>query len=204
MAQKKKNDIGYNSGENRSSGAPKSVISNGSQSQAAPGRTSYARNPQEAAFSQSNVTSLSKATQQAQNSAEEFGRQAWEKWTQSANNAVENLDDLMALNKQAVDATFKCITASGEISQAIGEEFSGCCNDIVAENIEALEDSFACRTFNDFIELQNELFRINSSRAAGAALKIMELSAGYAKAAEPVAEAASEISEKAVKIFNEE
>ncbi len=204
MTQKRKNGIPGSITENKSSIPHKSAQAGAAQSKDVSGKSPYGKNQQEAAFTQGNVTSFSKASQQAQQNVEEIGRQAWEKWARSADTAVDSLDDLVALNKQAADATFKCLSASGDIAQAIGEEISSLSNDVIAENIEALEGSFACRTINDFIDLQNELFRANSSRATNAALKIMELSAAYANAAEPIAEAASEISEKAAKIFSAE
>ncbi|MCB2081280.1 MAG: phasin family protein [Hyphomicrobiales bacterium] len=92
----------------------------------------------------------------------------------SAAKQKKTSSDAFAFNN-SMDSWFEGCTGAGELAQEIGEEVTSCANDIIAENMEALQDSFTCRTASDFMDLQQELIRATMSRSMEAALRISEL-----------------------------
>ena len=153
------------------------------------------------------VSQGTKAVEQAiANSAEEakkvqekvleFSREGAERLAESVDAAAKNFSDVVEIGKENFEAVVESANIASKIAKEIGQEISEFSNNIVSENLKAFEDFLACKTVNDFFNLQSNLIKNNVDAYFNQALKISEMSMEFSKAAEPVSERVAVTTEK--------
>lgn len=90
-----------------------------------------------------------------------FSRDYLKNWTQSADQTSEALHEAFKLGQENIDAAVE----SGKIASDLGKEFHEQLvkevNELFAENIESAKELLACRTVQDYLDLQQRSWQSN-------------------------------------------
>lgn len=121
---------------------------------------------------------IAASTQEAQRAQEKvlsFGREHVEKWTSGADKTARSFTESFALSKDNVDA----LTEFGKIASTLGKEYQeevvAEWNAACAETVETAKELLACRTLNDYVELQNRAVQAQLNRAVATSARLTDL-----------------------------
>lgn len=117
----------------------------------------------------------SQEAKRAQERAFSFGRDHFEKWTAGADKTARKFTESFALSKDGVDALVEYSKIATDLGKEYQEEVTAEWNEICAETVETAKELLACRTLNDYIELQNRLVQTNVNRAVAQSARLTDL-----------------------------
>lgn len=145
---------------------------------------------------------LSAGTQEVQKNHEKvmsYGRQQAEKITKNADKTVRGLSEGLALSKDQVDAVIESGKMATDLAKNLHEQWMSDVNTLFAENVELAKETFACRTLNDVLEVQNRALQSNMSLFFNQSARLTD---AWLKLATEVGEPISHQTTKASKKFN--
>lgn len=137
---------------------------------------------------------------QAQDQMLSFGQESADQLAKSADAAGKAMSDALDFSKENMEAAVECGAVLSDAAREMGDEVMASINEVLSENLEIAKDTLACRTVNDFIELQNRFVRTNVDRALEQTAKISETMFRLtAEAVEPMNERIGGATEKLTK-----
>lgn len=104
-------------------------------------------------------SSLSTEAQKAQEKIVSMSRDSAETFAKSADKASKTVYELMNMCRDNLEACIESGNISSNIAKELSQEITEYYNQAAADQMETAQQLFACRTLNDFVELQNKIVR---------------------------------------------
>ena len=121
------------------------------------------------------VSAGSQEARRAQERAFSFGRDHMEKWMSGSDKTARGLGEAFAVSKDGVDALVEYSKIATELSKDFQQEVTAEWNELCTETVENAKDLLACRTLNDYVELQNRLLQQNVNRLVSQGARVTDL-----------------------------
>lgn len=143
------------------------------------------------------IAASAQETQRAQEKLFSFSRDSAQSWTSSADTAARSLNEAVNLAKDNIEACTECGDAASKVARIFNTESYAFANQLFSENVESSKEIFQCRTVNDFVEMQNKLFRTNVDAMFNQSLRFSELFFQFlTETAEPINERMADATER--------
>lgn len=125
---------------------------------------------------------------------------SFNKASKSSSNLSNSANEFAKLGKENIEAAAQCSSIVSDVFASANKEATKMANNLFSKNVELSKKLFTCRTLNDLLELQNDVFKTNFENVMADSAKLSEnVFKSATKAAEPISEKMSEIPMKAFK-----
>jgi phasin family protein len=115
--------------------------------------------------------------------------------------AAKNFDDMAALNKASYEAATKAGQAAAKAFETLGKSVATYNQEAFQDSVESAQALFACKTFQDVVELQAKQAQAGFDKALAQTAKVSELTT---KAATEAMEPMNAQGTKAFKAFTKQ
>lgn len=134
----------------------------------------------------------------------EFSRDGVEKLSKSADVVGKTLYEAIDVSRDGVESLVECGNVTSAFAKDIGSELFEYANQAFADNVEISKEIFACRTINDFVELQSKIIKNSFDSFFTKSNNISNMLFQYSsEVLEPISERAAQASEKLCKTFSQ-
>jgi phasin family protein len=141
--------------------------------------------------------------QKAQEKAYAMGRESAEKMAQSAEVVNKLMSEALAMSRENIEACIECSNMTASLARDMGNEALDASNKAFSDSVEMSKEAFACRTFNDFFELQNRAAQNAIESFFEQASKLSSMFFDYSgEALEPINERMAQASKQFNKVLN--
>lgn len=146
------------------------------------------------------VASGSEEAKKAQEKMFAMTREGAEHVSRTAEAASKTLNDTINAGRDNVEAALECASTLANMAQAFSAECCSYANAAFSTNVELSKDVFACRTMNDWFDLQSRMTKANLDQFFNQSARFSEMAFQYAsEVTEPLNERVAEATERFTK-----
>lgn len=148
---------------------------------------------------------LSSGAGEAQKAQEKLfaaSREQAEQFARSADSLTKMMYDAVSASRDNVETLIECGNVTAAVAKDISSELYEYSNRSFADSLEFSKEFFACRTFNDFFELQNKMAKSAMDDFFAESLKLSNMMFEYStETLEPLNERIAQAGEQFSKSF---
>lgn len=120
------------------------------------------------------LTNGANEARRAQEKVLEMSREQAETFARSADSFFRNFNEAVNASKDHVEATVEAGNITANYLQAVSTDMMNFSSSLFSENVESAKEFLSCKSYNDFVEISNRIFRSNVDAIFGQSQRLSD------------------------------